>query len=115
MSVFNRIAGTEEPKIPVWPVMGAVMRVLDGKWTFALLVQRFDLTEPEQAKVQIYLGAIGQLVQDTVAEYLRVGFSLPYATRAARVDIDGLLRYLCLQAEDQEITEAEFDAALGIV
>lgn len=114
MSVFNRIAGTEEPKIAVWPIMMDISRVMDGRQTFADLAAKHDLDADEQARMGLYMTKLEALVAAEVAERTRIGMGQAFAQRDGRLAIDGLLRYLLLQAEQGVLTEDELDAALGI-
>ncbi len=114
MSVFNRIAGTEEPKIPVWPLMVDFTMLIDQEITFADLITMHSLSELEQAEVVEYLTAIGGLV--TTETGVRIGISWPSesAQRDARVSVHTVLWYACLRIEQGKITENQFRAALGL-
>ena len=114
MSIFNRIAGTAEPKIPVWPIMMDFTRVMDQELSFADLATKYELSPAEQAEVSEYLTAIGALVQAEVATRLTMGWPQESAIRDARVSVDAVLRYALLRTEQQTITEAQFRTRLGI-
>lgn len=124
MSLFNRIAGInpetrvftpgKDWKIPVWPIMMDVTRLLDGKISFADLVAEYDLSNTEQAQMQSYLGAINTMLQAEIAPRVSAGLPLDVATRDARLAIDGVLRYVLLMAEYGKITEVEFNSQLGL-
>lgn len=114
MSIFNRIAGVQEPKIAVWPIMMDFTMVLDGEITLEQLVEAHQLDEDEQVEVGEYLTAIGALVQAETQVRVGVGFPLESAVRDARVSVDAVLRYGLLKCEQGKITEAAFRASLGL-
>lgn len=114
MSIFNRIAGTLEPKIPVWPIMMDFTRVMDSELSFADLATKYELSPAEQAEAGEYLTAIGALVQSEVATRLTMGWPQESAIRDARVSVDAVLRYALLRAEQGTITESQFRARLGL-
>lgn len=115
MSVFNRIAGTEEPKIPVWGIMVDFTMLIDQEITFADLVAMHQLSEAEQGEVVQYLTAIGGVVQQE-SEIRIVSLSWPTesAQRDARVSVHTVLWYALLRIEQRKITEAQFRAVLGL-
>ena len=114
MSIFNRIAGTDEPKIPVWPVMMDFTRVLDQEITFAQFATIHQLDQAEQAEAGEYLTAIGGLVTDRATALAGVGIPVQLATIIARETVDNQLRYGLLRAEQGTITEAALRAVLGM-
>jgi hypothetical protein len=114
MSIFNRVAGTEEPKIPVWPIMMDFTRVLDGEMTIAELATVYELTAEEQTEAQQYLTRIGELVAERVAELVALGISQELSTILARGSVDNQLRYGLLRAEHGTITETELKTNLGV-
>jgi len=113
MSVFNRIAGTEDPKLPVWPIMMDFTRVMDAELSFEDLAKNYELSPAEQAEVGEYLTAIGTLVQAEVATRLTMGWPQESAIRDARVSVDAVLRYALLRTEQQTLTEEQFRTSLG--
>ena len=114
MSIFNRVAGTDEPKIPVWPVMMDFTRVLDQEITFAQFATIHELDQTEQAEAIEYLTAIGTLVTERATALAGVGIPVQLATTIARCTVDSQLRYGLLRAEQGTITEAALRAVLGI-
>ena len=114
MSIFNRIAGNEEEKIPVWPIMMDFTRVLDSELTFQELAEKYTLSQAEQLEAQEYLGAIGAMVQSETAERIGLGWEQTSAIRDARVSVDAVLRYGLLRCEQGTITEAAFRSSLGL-
>lgn len=114
MSVFNRIAGTLEPKIPVWPIMMDFTRVMDQELSFADLATKYELSPEEQAEAGEFLTAIGVIVQAEVATRLALGWPQESAIRDARVSVDAVLRYALLRAEQGTISEEAFRARLGL-
>ena len=111
MSVFNRIAGTEEPKIPVWFVISDCMKVIDGRLTFPQLVAEYDFTADEQAEMGSYLTAVGAILQTEIANRTALGDS---AERDARGAVENLMRTSLLQIEQGKMTLAEFRTLLGL-
>lgn len=114
MSLFNRMAGTEDPKIPVWPVMMDFTRVLDQEITFQQFAELYSLSQQEQAEAAEYLTRIGQLVVARTTELAGIGIGLELATVMARGTVDNQLRYGLLKAEYGQITESQLRANLGI-
>lgn len=114
MSIFNRIAGTEEPKIPVWPVMMDFTRVLDQEITFAQFATIYELSQAEQAESAEYLAAIGTLVIERTTALVTAGIATQLATIIARGTIDNQLRYGLLRTEQGTITEAALRAVFGM-
>jgi hypothetical protein len=114
MSIFNRIAGTEEPKIPVWPVMMDFTRVLDQEITFAQFATIHELNQTEQAEAGEYLTAIGTLVTERATALVTAGIGTQLATIIARGTVDNQLRYGLLRAEQGTITEAALRSVLGM-
>ena len=114
MSIFNRIAGTEEPKIAVWPIMMDFTMVLDGQMTTQQLAEAHQLNQAEQAEAAQYLAAIGAMVTSEAQVRVGVGFPMESAVRDARVSVDAVLRYGLLRCEQGKITEVAFRASLGL-
>ena len=114
MSIFNRIAGTEEPKIPVWPLMMDFTRALDQEITFQEFATIHEMDQTEQAEAAEYLTAIGTLVTERATALAGVGIPIQLATIIARGTVDSQLRYGLLRAEQGTITEAALRAVLGI-
>lgn len=114
MSIFDRVSGTEEPKIPVWPLMMDFTRVLDSEITFQEFATLYDLSAAEQTEANEYLTAIGNLVTDRTTTLAGVGIPLALATIMARGTVDNQLRYGLLRAEHGTITEAALRTTLGI-
>lgn len=114
MSIFNRIAGVEEPKIAVWPIMMDFTRVMDSELSFADLSQKYSLSQQEQVEASEYLTAIGAMVQSETQVRVGVGFPLESAIRDARVSVDAVLRYGLLRCEQGTITESAFRTSLGL-
>lgn len=114
MSIFNRVAGAEEPKIPVWPLMMDFTRVLDEEITFAEFATLYELSTAEQAEANEYLIAIGTLVTDRTTTLAGIGIPLALATVMARGTVDNQLRYGLLRAEHGTITEAALREVLGM-
>ena len=114
MSIFNRIAGTEEPKIAVWPIMMDITRVMDQEITFADLATQYELSAEEQAEMGEYMTAIGAIITDEVTERMRIGMGQAYAVRDARVSVDAVLRYSLLRIEQGTMTVEMFRSVLGL-
>lgn len=114
MSVFNRIAGTEEPKIPVWPIMMDITRVMDAEITFQQLATSYSLDAEEQTELGEYMTAIGSILTAEVATRMGIGWEQASATRDARVSIDAVLRYALLRAEQGSMSIQQFRTWLGL-
>ena len=128
MSIFNRVAGTEEPKIPVWPLMMDFTRVLDEEISFAEFAAKYQFSQAEQIDAVKYLTAIGTLVTTRQALLLKawnvegredltqqeVDALTFHARLDARGTVDNQLRYGLLRAEQGTITEAALKATLGM-
>lgn len=115
MSVFNRIAGTEEPKIAVWPIMMDFTRVMDQEITMTELATIHSLTLEEVQECGEYLTAIGAIVQSEVATRMGIGWPQESAVRDARVSVDAVLRYALLRTEQGTLTEQQFRSQLGLL
>ena len=114
MSIFKRIEGTEEPKIPVWPIMMDFTRVLDSEITFQHFAEKHKLNQAEQAEASEYLTAIGGLVTARATALAGIGIPVQLATIMARGTVDNQLRYGLLRAEQGTITEAALRSTLGM-
>lgn len=114
MSVFNRIAGTQEPKIPVWPIMMDITRLIDEEITFAELAAIYQLSPVEQAEIGEYLTAIGTILATELA--IRTGLNWPEASanRDARVSVETVLRHALLRIEQGTMTLQQFRTVLGL-
>lgn len=114
MSIFNRVAGIEESKIPVWPLMVDFTRVLDNDLSLADFVIKYNLSTAEQTEANQYFAAIGSMIQAEVQARMNIGFPQDLAIRDARTSIDAVLRYALLRCEHGTITEAAFRTSLGL-
>ena len=47
MSAFARLVGSQEPKLPVWPMITDMTRVMDGELTMQQLAEIHGLTAEE--------------------------------------------------------------------
>lgn len=114
MSVFNRVAGTEEPKIAIWPLITNMTRVLDGEITFQQFAALHSLSASEQAEAQEYLDHVTSLVQAKATAL--IGASIPQveAVEIARCVVDAKFRHALLRCEGGTIDEATFRANLGM-
>ena len=117
MSLFNRIAGTEEPKIGIWPIMTDFTRVLDQEVGFGLseLATKYDLSQEEQTEAGAYLQHLGSMVQDRATSLVANGIGANLATEIARSVVDAKFRHGLLRAEVGTITEQQFKDNLGMV
>ena len=111
MSVFNRIAGTEEPKIPVWFIISDVMMLIDGEKTFQQLATEYTMTGPEQAEVGEYLTAIDGILTVEIANRTALGDS---AERDGRGAVENLVRTALLKIEQGKMNETDFRSLLGL-
>ena len=114
MSIFNRIAGTEQPKVAVWPIMMDITRVMDEEISFTDLAEQYSLSAEEQAEMAEYIQAIGAMIVTEVTERMTFGWGQVGATRDARVSIDAVLRYALLRIEQGTMTLEQFRTALGL-
>jgi len=114
MSVFNRIAGTEEPKVPIWPIMMDFTRVMDGEIDMTQLAEIHQFNQTEMAEVGEYLTAIGGIVQAEAGVRMALNWPQESAVRDARVSVDAVLRYALLRTEQGTFTEQQFRTALGL-
>lgn len=128
MSLFDRIAGTAEPKIPIWPFMMDVTRTLDTEITIQQLAEIHELTEAEVAEAIEYIAHIGGLVQSRAALLIKawqigtrqdltaeeIEALTAHAVLDARGTVDNQLRYGLLRAETGKIDEPTFRANLGM-
>jgi hypothetical protein len=112
--LFDRIAGTEEPKIGIWPIMTDFTRVLDGGFTLTELATKYELTEQEQADAAIYLQHLSSMVQNRATALVASGISADLATEIARSVVDAKFRHGLLRAEVGTINEADFKTSLGM-
>ena len=114
MSVFNRIAGTEEPKIPVWPLLTNFSRLIDAEITMQQLAELHELSQAEVIELQSYLVAISSLIEADKAELVRIGMAQPFVTDYAHARINVKVFPLMLRIEQGTITESQFRAKLGL-
>lgn len=115
MSVFARIAGTEEPKIPVWPIICDFTRMMDNELSLAQLGELYDMSQAELTECTEYAQAFGAMLADETAERVRVGWGQSFADGDARSRINALIFHLMLRTEQGTLTEAQFRARLGLV
>ena len=114
MSLFDRIAGTEDPKIGVWPIMMDLTRVLDSEIDMEQLATIYSLSAAEQTEAGEYLTHCGNLVTSRATALVGAGIPLDLATVLARGSVDNQLRYGLLRAEQGTIDEATLRANLGM-
>ena len=114
MSVYDRIAGTLEPKVPVWPIMMDFTRVMDGEITIQQLAEIYQFNSDEMVEVGEYLTAIGAMVQAEVVTRIGIGWPQDSAIRDARVSVDAVLRYALLRTEQGTYSVKLFRSALGL-
>jgi len=115
MSVFNRIVGTEEPKIPVWPIICDFTRMMDNELSVAQLAALYSIDQDETTECISYMVALGSMLADETAERVRIGMGQTYADGDARSRINALIFHLLLRAEHGTLTEAQFRQRLGLV
>jgi hypothetical protein len=115
MSVFNRIAGTEEPKIPVWPIICDFTRMMDNELSLSQLGTIYNLSQAELAECTEYAQGLAAMLADETTERLRVGWGQAFADGDARSRINALIFHLLLRTEQGTLTEAQFRARLGLV
>ena len=106
MSAFNRLAGTEEPKLPVWGLICDMTRVLDSDMTFADFAAMYELSASEQAEVGEYLTVLGGMVATFTTSLGSV--------ELARTVVNGKMMHALLRAERGTHTEASFRAVFGL-
>ena len=114
MSIFNRVAGTEEPKIAVWPLITNMTRVMDGEITLQQLTALHSFSAAEQDEADEYLLHFVTLIQDKAL--LLQGASIPQteAIELARSIVDAKVRHALLRCEGGTIDEATFRSNLGL-
>lgn len=113
MSAFNRLAGTEEPKLPVWPIITDFTRVMDGEITIQQLAVKYSLSADEQVEVGEYLTALGSMVT-TRATAMAAALGVDNATETARAIVNAKMMHALLRAEQGTHTEASFRAVFGL-
>lgn len=111
MSVFARIAGTEEPKIAVWFVISDVMMMIDGEKTFQQFATEYNLSQLEQAELGEYLTAINAILTMEIGNRTALGDS---AERDGRGAVENLVRTALMKIEQGKMTQAQFRALLGL-
>jgi hypothetical protein len=114
MSAFDRLAGTEEPKLPVWPLITDFTRVMDGELSFAQLAATFELSASEQTEVGEYLTAIGVMVTSRVQSLMADGLGQEIAIETARAIVNAKVMHAMLRAEQGTHDEASFRAVFGL-
>ncbi len=102
MSVFNRIAGTEEPKIAVWYIMMDVLKLIDSRMTFLELATAYNLSGAEQSELGEYLAAINAMVTSEVTKRTALGWETASATRDGRGAVENVLRVALLQIDKEK-------------
>lgn len=117
MSLFNRIAGIEEPKIGVWPIMTDFTRVLDQEVGFGLseLATKYNLSQEEQTEASAYLQHLATMVENRALSLVVIGIDADLATEIARSVVDAKFRHGLLRAENKTITELQFKNNLGMI
>ncbi len=90
MSIFNRIAGLEEPRLPWLRVLSDLILVMDGQVQLSALQyetginqDKEPLSESEQAEAVEYMTAIGGRIQSLVASMLKAAAVQHRATLAS--------------------------------
>ena len=114
MSVFNRIAGIEEPKIPVWPIMMDIIRVMDQEITFAGLAELYSLSPEQQAEIGEYMTAIGVMLAEESATRISLNWPQASAVRDARVSVEAVIRHALLRVEQGSMNVTQFRQWLGL-
>lgn len=116
MSAFERLAGIQEPKLPVWGMITGVTRVLDGEVSLSDLAQTpdFTLSEAEQLEVGEYLVAIGAMVTARAEDLVLSGLPEELATEVARAIVNSKVMHALLRLEQGSHTEGSFRAVFGL-
>lgn len=115
MSVFNRIAGTEEPKIAVWYIIADFTRMMDNELSLGQLAELYSMSQIEIAECAEYAQALGAMLATETAERVRIGMGQSFADGEARSRINALIFHLMLRTEQGTLTEAQFRNRLGLV
>jgi len=105
MSIHARLAGTEEPKLPVWGTITDFTRVMDGDMTFNEVATKYELSQAEQVQAGQILTAVGTMVTARAATM---------GEEVARSVVNAKMQHALLRAELGTNTEAEFLAVFGL-
>lgn len=114
MSVFNRIAGSEEPKIPVWPLMTNFSRLVDGEINMQTLAGLHDLDVGEVTELTTYLQTLGARIQVFSTALVTSGVDQAVASELARAIVTSRTFPLLLRIEQGTITEQQFRQKIGL-
>lgn len=114
MSIFNRAAGLDQPKIAIWHLITDFTRVIDSLITFADLVAIYNLNEDEQLEASQYLTKIGTLVQERAIKLINNGLDEELSAELARSVVFVKFWHALIRCENKTITEAEFKSAFGL-
>lgn len=114
MSAFARLVGSEEPKLPVWPMITDMTRVMDGDLTMQQLAEIHGLSTAEVTEVGEYLTAIGAMVTTRAAALVTAGLAVDDATEVARSVVNAKMMHALLRAEQGTHDEESFRAVFGL-
>lgn len=114
MSVFDRVAGLEEDKIPLWGLLTHFQMLLDGDAVATDVVTAYQLDTTEQAELSTYLTRVNTLVTDKTTALVSDGLSNASATELARALVGFQFLVALHRAEQSLITKAEFESKFGV-
>lgn len=114
MSAFARLVGSQEPKLPVWPMITDMTRVMDGELTMQQLAEIHSLTAEEVTEVGEYLTAIGSMVTTRATALVAAGIAVGDASEVARSVVNAKMMHALLRSEQGTHTEASFRSVFGL-
>lgn len=114
MSIFNKAAGIEQPKIAIWHLITDMTRVLDGNLLFTDFANLYNLNQEETIETGQYLTKIADLVQERATKLINAGIDSDLSTELARSVVFVKFWHGLIRCENNTITEQEFKANFGL-
>lgn len=116
MTFFNRVAGTEEPKVPVWNLRTDIPRVLNQEPGFGIaeLAAKYECDQVETAELGEYVTHAGTMIVARVTALMADGLNQANATEVAKATVDSIVSHALLRVEQGTMDQAGLREYLGM-
>lgn len=116
MTFFDRVAGTQEPKVPVWSLRTDIPRVLNQEPGFGIaeLAAKYECDQAETAELGEYVTHAGTIITDRVAALMADGISQANAIEMAKAVVDSIVSHALLRVEQGTMDVDGLRAYLGM-
>lgn len=116
MAFFDRVAGTAEPKVPVWNLRTDIPRVLNQEPGFGIaeLAAKYECNQAEATELAEYVTHAGTMINDRVTALMTDGLSQPIAIEVAKAVVDSVVSHALLRVEQGTMDVAGLRAYLGM-